>query len=490
MNANHFDADLWARLIAGMGVVEGGHVLTHDFYSYTPVHTWIDHEWGAGVIFYLCLKFFGPYGLIMLQALLIFGIFFMISKVVKLKCEKPYNILFYVFALAAAIPLLNIPVRCHLFSFLFFTIFIYILEKVRLGNKKLLILIPFITLFWGNIHGGVASGVGLLLMYALGEALNKKTFKEYIFTFIASSLMLFINPWGIDYIIFLFKANTMARPYIVEWYGIFSRLFLYKYLMLKAFMLFALIVEFTVLFKKSNLSIKYLYNNVDKTKFILLFSTLYLSIIHLKLVPLFIISACCFVYDDFMKLLNSAKIPDYVEKTVYIAIFSIVFISFFAKDYSLPVNFQKYPVKEVEFIRINNLSGNILTNFGFGSYVAYKLYPQNKIYMDGRYEEVYYDYMVPMLKEFFLDTNPNYLLNNFKPDIMIIEKSYPIHNKLLKSTNWINAYSGEFFTVFISKNIKNINRKFTEPSGDMDYYKNNLFATDINFKLLYNKSHE
>ena len=57
--ANNFDFDLWARLIAGMGVVEGGHVLTSDFLSYTPVHTWWDHEWGSGVIFYTVLKFFG-----------------------------------------------------------------------------------------------------------------------------------------------------------------------------------------------------------------------------------------------------------------------------------------------------------------------------------------------------------------------------------------------------------------------------------------------
>ena len=50
VTAGHFDYDLWARLIAGMGVVDGGHVLTQDFLSYTPVHTWWDHEWGSGVI--------------------------------------------------------------------------------------------------------------------------------------------------------------------------------------------------------------------------------------------------------------------------------------------------------------------------------------------------------------------------------------------------------------------------------------------------------
>ena len=85
--ATHFDFDLWARLIAGMGVIDGGHVLKQDFLSYTPVHTWWDHEWGSGVIFYFFLKFFGPYSLIILQALLTFGILFTASRVIKLKTE-------------------------------------------------------------------------------------------------------------------------------------------------------------------------------------------------------------------------------------------------------------------------------------------------------------------------------------------------------------------------------------------------------------------
>ena len=93
LTTNKFDNDLWARLIAGMGVIDGGHVLTQDFLSYTPVHTWWDHEWGAGVVFYAFLKFFGPFSLIILQAFMLFGILFTASKVIKIKNPEPYNIL-------------------------------------------------------------------------------------------------------------------------------------------------------------------------------------------------------------------------------------------------------------------------------------------------------------------------------------------------------------------------------------------------------------
>ena len=252
--ATHFDYDLWARLIAGMGVIDGGHVLKQDFLSYTPVHTWWDHEWGSGVIFYFFLKFFGPYSLIILQALLTFGILFTASRVIKLKTEKcPYNILFYFFTLMAVMENLNNPVRCHMFSFLLFTVFIYILEKVRRGSNKLLFIIPFLIIFWNNVHGGVVSGLGLIAMYALGEFLNKKPYLKYIITLAASALVLLINPWGYQYIKFLLMANSMQRPYIVEWWGLFSKFYMFKQIKFKLFMLAIILIEAISIYKNIRL---------------------------------------------------------------------------------------------------------------------------------------------------------------------------------------------------------------------------------------------
>ena len=60
-----------------------------------------------------------------------------------------------------------------------------------------------------------------------------------------------------------------------------------------------------------------------------------------------------------------------------------------------------FPLKEVEFLKINNIKGNILVPFEMGSYVSYKLYPNNLIYMDGRYEEVYYpDTLEDLMEEY------------------------------------------------------------------------------------------
>ena len=400
--ATHFDYDLWARLIAGMGVIDGGNVLTSDFLSYTPVHTWFDHEWGSGAIFYAVLKLFGAYSLIILQALMLFGIFFVASRVVKNRTNiSPYNILFYFFTLMAVMENLNNPIRCHMFSFLFFTIFIYLLEKVRKGNNKLLFIIPTLIILWNNIHGGVVAGLGLLGMYAVGEFLNKKPCSKYLITLAISLPLLLINPWGYKYTKFLLMANTMKRPYIVEWWGLFSKFYLFK-------------------------------------------------------------------------------LPHWKNRMIYIMLLFISIFTLSSKNFSVPVGMDAYPVKEVEFIKANNIKGNILTNFGYGSYVSYKLYPQNKIFMDGRYEEVYYDYMVPMLKEFLL-AYPHWkqVFEYFPPDVMIIENSYPVYNVLKQEGKWIAVYEGKYFGVFLPKKVAN--KKFVQPTSDINYYKNTLFTTGIKF---------
>ena len=150
-----YDYDLWAKLILGMAFVQTGQVLKHDFLSYTPTHTWYDHEWGSGAIFYLTQHFFSSAGLLILQAALAFLIFFTISKTIKLrgvKTTSAYNLLFYILAFLSVSINFHAQVRCQMFSFLLFAIFIYILELARTGKNKPLWLLPFIMILWNNLH--------------------------------------------------------------------------------------------------------------------------------------------------------------------------------------------------------------------------------------------------------------------------------------------------------------------------------------------------
>ena len=303
------DYDLFARLIVGNSVIENGFILKHDFYSYAPTHLWLDHEWGASAIIYWVSTLSGFFNKSILttlsafKSLLVFGIFAIATICVNVRNSKysPFNILYFALAVFASNIVFASTVRCHMFSFLLFTLFVLILELYRLHGKKwLLAILPFLMLLWGNIHGGCLSGLGLILIYAVGEFLNKKNPIPYLITLIVSSIVLFVNPYGFEYVKFLFTAGTMSREWISEWASPFATTFYaFKF---KIYFIFMILIALL-----KGVENKFDLKNVDMTKLLLLVSTGYLAVMHTKLLPFFVILSAIFMFDDVLSILNKIR---------------------------------------------------------------------------------------------------------------------------------------------------------------------------------------
>lgn len=481
-----YDLDLWARLIAGKAFIQTGHVLKQDFLSYTPTHQWIDHEWGSSVIFYLTQKLFSCKGLLFLQVMLTCLIYFFMIKVIELrgvKTTSAYNFLFYYFAFMA-FTTINNPIRCHMFSFLFFTVFIYLFERARKGisnDKELLICVPLIMLFWCNLHGGCVAGIGLILLYIIGEFLNKKPIKNYIYALILSLAVIPINPWGLEYLKFLYQANTMNRLMISEWAGIFD----YNYLDWPKFKIFALVLLLTeaIVIIKKIIAKQF---DFDKTKILIVIVTLFLAVKHIKLIPFGVISMTCFLYDDFYTVFNTLtknffnKIANIKDSMIYLIIIIFVLSTIKQNGFGPYLTWSRYPVKAIEFIKINEIKGNLLQKFELGSYIAYKLYPQNKIYMDGRFEEVY-DLQLLIDLSYFQSAAKDWesFFNSYPTDVLLIDKDMPVYKALKKNPRWKEIFNDNYFIVFVR--YKDAKTGYKMPSNDLGYYKRTLFNTDINF---------
>ena len=66
---NIADGDLWAKLAIGSSVLRQGRLVRHDVFAFTPtLPLCIDHEWGAGLVFFATLDAFGPPALMTLHA--------------------------------------------------------------------------------------------------------------------------------------------------------------------------------------------------------------------------------------------------------------------------------------------------------------------------------------------------------------------------------------------------------------------------------------
>lgn len=466
---NTIDMDYWARLLQGNAFWQLGHILKTDPFSYTQTHLWLDHEWGSSVIFSFVHNTFGFNGILLFRSFIIFLIFLFIYKSIKLNTEKinkPLLFLLFVFAMQAMPTLLHSGLRCHFFTFLFFTTYIYILEKVRKTlNYKLLVILPLIMLLWANIHGGCVSGLGLIGIYLFGEFLNKKEFKPYLYCLIVSSLMLFINPYGFEYVKFIFMASTMSRPFVTEWISPFQHP---VWTFLLEFKVFSIVSLLFILF-----SIKKI--KEDYTKYILLLVCTVVSFKYVKNTPFFIIVSLIYLYSDICF--------DKLNKLKYLILLLIVFsyglsIKTFVTDRYFYLSQQ--PVKVVEFIDINDLNGNILCPFDMGSYIAYKLYPDNLIYMDGRYEEVYFDKEKKLIDKFYnAEKDYDLILNQkIKPDYIVVPADATVNDLMLQNKNYILIYKDANEVLYSS--IDKLKKMYILPTNS--YYPfDEVFKTKFKF---------
>lgn len=495
---NGVDPDYWARLLQGKAFFELGHILKQDPFSYTNTLPWYDHEWGSSVVFYFIQSHFDWLGIIFLKTILLFLILFFIIQSIKLQNVKytktPYNIIIFFFILHSMYTLITSGIRCHYFTFMFFTSFIYILELVRHKNKnKLLFLIPPLMIIWNNLHGGCVSGLGLILLYALGEFLNKKPYAKYLYTFLASSLMLFINPYGIEYVKYLIQATTMKRPLILEWQNPFLERKANELLKFKINYIIGFFLLF-VSFVKNKIINK---QNVDYTKYLILIITAYLSFKHIKHSPFFVITMSIFLYDEFYfvfntliyKLRNLLHLNNKTFVNVVILLKEILMYSFllvasfiliFASPYKPAIVGSFYPYKIVEFLKINKLNGTILNEFGLGSYLCYKLYPYNLIYMDGRYEELYSNNTFMILQNFYFGTKQWEKAIEIEPAYIIVNEKAKVYEKLKndKKKRYVPIYQDRVYILFTKTKYKQKN--YIQPTNNLNYYNDHMF--DIRFK--------
>ncbi len=486
---NNIDFDFFARLIVGKSFFQTGTLFNNDFYSYGKTHEFIDHEWGSSLIFYLVQDNFGDIGIYFLKSIVVFITLFLITKIIKLENkEVKFHILFFFFVLHTVISNVFSTVRCQLFSFLFFILFLYILKYAKIKkNYRVLWCLPVLNIIWANMHGGFVMGIALIFIFLIGEFLNdrKSNFNKYILlTLVTTLFSSLINPYGIKYITYIFEAFMLDRIHVTEWQSaFFSKIYLHKYLKFKLFF-FITIILFIISITKNIITkgFKNFYNDIDKTKCLILLFCILISLKALRCHVFFTYCVLALCYCDFYNIFNK-KLPEIIDNAKEIILFILIAISAFShihqNQFQNIVYEKDYPIYCVEFIKQNNLKGNIFAIFHTGSYIAYKLYPNNYVFMDGRYEEVYDNNIINEMGDVFLGLNENDFFKKYHTDIVITEKTYPLYEKLKSNNNWFLAYESDEFGLYLPSKMKN--KKFIQPTKDKNYYNKTKFKTSINW---------
>jgi hypothetical protein len=336
------------------------------------------------------------------------------------------------------------------------------LEKLKRQENRLIWVFPVTMLFWVNLHGGFLAGIGLVIIYAIGEFLNRKNYLKYLGVLALIIPVTLINPYGFEFWNYIIDASIMHRPGILEWAplslnGPFHVIKGFKIHVYTGFLIFTFM---TIL-----VGIK-LYRQKarpDWTRMILFAVLLYLGIKRQRHTEFFLLAKPALLYHQYLNLFEPVKKK--IENNLtngankiwaairysfgYILLTVILIVMLPQLSKRIYVDPRTYPVGSLEFIKQNNIGGNLATTFGWGSYAFWKLYPQCKVLIDGRYEEVYPDSIYDAAMQFSENKgNGQDIIRKYKTDILILSKRKYAPSDLLDFTDWKPVYE-DFSSVLL-----------------------------------------
>ena len=210
-NMMNGDGDLARHLTVGKYILDHGQVPLIDLFSHTMQgEVLTPYEWLSQITFALINRFFGLNGVIIFSALIISITFYLLFKWTRSLCKTLFIPLMVIFLaiLTASSHWLSRP---HIFTFLFLTLWIIILNNLYQGKSNRWWLLPILMLFWVNFHGGFLAGFFTWFAYGVGigwDTIREKRpenkflppyfWRNYLLGGVSSFIVSFIHPSGID----------------------------------------------------------------------------------------------------------------------------------------------------------------------------------------------------------------------------------------------------------------------------------------------------
>ena len=437
------DEDVWGRLAVGRLIAETGNVPTEDVFAYVPTKTpWVDHEWLSGVVFQGVYQRLGGFGLILLRA----GLGLAAVALAWLLGRRSGGSAFAVTVLSLAVlPLwlqgANGVVRAQVFSFALFGLFWLFLDR---GGRRLWLLVPA-TALWANLHGGVAAGLLLLIVYALfagGRARVRLTALAG-----ASTLATLANPYGVHYGRYLTGALSMPRPEIVEWRSVsFSSL---DDLHLQ---LAAVLVVVLVWFGRAP----------RREPLVVLAGTFGASLLHVRFAPFLALAIVATLAPALEALFRkgAAAFPGRPARSAGPVLATVVLMALFGvglavawheRDLELQMQVppDRYPKGAVRWLEASGASGKLAVFFNWGEYALYHLYPRIRVSIDGRYETVYDEPVVRANWDFTRGVpGGERLLRLYPPDFALYPRKGGAARFLDRSPDWTLRLEDALFVLY------------------------------------------
>jgi hypothetical protein len=420
---NIADGDLWAKLAVGAEVWLRGELPTRDRFAFTPtLPNYVDHEWGAGLIFYAVLRLVGPGGLMALKIALALGALFAALATAR-RLGANWNALLVLALPAAAclVPGYGPVIRSHTFTYCFFGVTLLCLELIRSGRSRAVIPLTVVMAVWTNVHGGCVAGLGTIGVYAAWALVERKQVRPMLLALAAGVLATFLNPHGPKFWLVLLPGVLHPRERITEW----------QPLPLWADDPF---LAFRLLFLAVLVIVALGWRRTEKPSWpglVMLALTAFLGWRSRRHAPFFAVATLAFAA-PFLEAAGAALAEKFRAKlkpaVAVLALYGLV-AAYGAAQFLPRASFVVLapiphdPVREMDILSLAGAEGNLATPFGWGSYCAWRLHPRVKISMDGRYEAAFPESTFQLNNDFYERRGPNWdrLIREFTVDYVLLE---------------------------------------------------------------------
>jgi hypothetical protein len=441
------DPDLWWHLKAGQQMIDTRSIPHTDDYSFTKQGSeWVAHEWLSEVIMDGIYRIGGLTSLVTIFSLIIVIALWLTYR----RCDgRPYAAsIAIVLGAAASFPLFG--VRPQMLTLLLASVYIALLEKF--DPRRIWWLVP-LMLLWVNLHAGFALGLALIGLYLLRAVLDSEwnQIRPLVIVLLLCTAVVPLNPNGFRMFSYPYETLTSSSmaAFIQEWASPDFHKITYLPLAILLLSTFAAIALSPTRPRLGEIFL------VLITALGALRSVRHIPIFSLFAVPVLAKHLWAIAKErGWDKLLTGAEArPDGLKLFVNIILLLAPVLLAVTRVWHFASHQRYYesirnPVAAVEFLKSQHLPGPIYNRYGWGGYLIYQLYPEYRVYIDGR-ADVYGD-------AFFTEAMQVYdgvgdwkaPLDRYGIQTAIIDPNVALSTALRNDNDWSKVYEDDQAVIF------------------------------------------
>ena len=447
------DADFWWHLKTGELILETRSIPRTDIFSHTAAgRPWTAHEWPAQVIFFLVYRYLGLSGVVYFTAALATLSFILLALIAKKEDIPPALSQLALVLGAVAVAPFMIP-RPQMFYFVLWSLLIVLLHRYILGERRVIYAIPLLFFFWANLHASMYLMVLLIAVFLGAEAVivtgkQQSVLAKHRGILIATvigSLVALVNVNTTIVYTFIAKVIPVQKTLSVSEWGSFLREY-------RAWQAWVLIAFYLLVLLTFLMSVKRKARAGPMKQGMIVFTFILFSLVSSKFVPLAVLLAVPLVAQNLRGLLRFHSGRILPVGVVLMLLLSLGYHRYLGRP--LNAHEDAFPWKAARFVSDSRPEGSMYNTYNFGGFLIWSLYPQYRVFIDGRYEMFEPDAAAAF--HAMLNGAPEWESGLQKYGVsFLVLPPVEVHSALAQSTDWVLVYFDNHAAVFVKDDGRN-----------------------------------